>query len=999
MRKIFTLALMFFIAFQAIEAQRMVTGTVTDESGGPLLGANVLAQGSISGTITDIEGIFELMVPDGINTLIISFTGFQSQEVDISATTVVTVTLAEGQIIDEIIVTGYTSAQRSKITSSISSVSGKSIENLPVTDVNQALQGRAPGVFTTANSGQPGAQQQVRIRGTGSITAGRNPLYVIDGIIIEGGDRSVNGAAANAPDILASINPNDIESINILKDAAATSLYGARGANGVVVINTKRGRDGKTELSLRTQYGITSPNFGKFQMMSPQEVWDYERLMLANSGFPQAVIESQRPRTMLDNTTDWVEEAFRNGVTSNVELQAQGGSNKTQFFLSGGYFNQEGTLMESDFDRTSLRSNITHKATDKLSINLNFNSSYSKQTNAVNGNRFSSPLLGAFVNTPLQGKINPETDELFRGDEPGWTAFLPDNFLYSTPINYVNLNTLRILSKLEMSYNILDNLRFTQNGAVDFINIDEKLWQDPTTNDGRNQNGFLNNAFTNARTLTTQSMLTYFKDIGEDHSVNLLGVYEYQRYDENAFSASGIGFASGKLQTLNSSAEPQGVAGAETLYSFQGLLGQVSYGFKNRYNLSASFRRDGSSRFGANNRWANFWSVGASWDVAQESFLSSIKQIQTMRLRASYGTTGNAAIGNFSSLELYTFGNPYLGEPGSRPQQISNPDLTWEKTTNLNVGLDFTLFRGGRVGGTVEWYRRKSTDLLLNVPVSSTSGFTTALRNVGSMQNQGVELTLNLVPVQTRSGFRWSSDFNISFNRNKILSLPDGEDILNGSQVFREGFPVRSFYMESWAGVNPANGTPLWHVADDDGNISGVTGLYRNAGRFINGNAEPDFIAGWTNTFSFKGISLSAFFYTVQGNEIYNNSRQFIESDGQRYGWSHLASALDHWKAPGDISSRPQPRVGGNNAANNRSTRFLEDASFIRLRNIQAGYVIPQGVIDKMKIGGIRVYVQGQNLWTRTNYSGFDPEADENGTEFFRYPVGKSLTFGIDVTF
>ena len=411
--------------------------------------------------------------------------------------------------------------------------------------------------------------------------------------------------------------------------------------------------------------------------------------------------------------------------------------------------------------------------------------------------------------------------------------------------------------------------------------------------------------------------------------------------------------------------------------------------------LTASLRRDGSSRFGANNRWANFWSVGGSWRVSEEAFLRDVAFLNNLRIRASYGTSGNADIGNFDSQELYGFGAAYLNDPGSSPSQIGNPDLTWERSKNLNVGLDFSIINS-RIGGSVEYYDRRSEDLLLNVPVSSTSGFTTATQNLGKMKNSGIEVVLNLVPVKSTrpDGFNWGIDFNISFNNNEVLELPNGEDILNGVQIYREGYPIRSFYLREYAGVNPDDGTPRW--LNEDGTFSSS---YSPSARFIIGNAEPDFIAGLTNTFSFKGIALSAFFYTAQGQELYNQSRSFIDSDGLRFGWNHMTAALDHWTAPGDVSDRPLPKVGGNNSAASTSTRYLEDASFIRLRNVQLAYTLPASWMRRAKIQGLTIYAQGQNLWTKTDYTGFDPEANENGNEFFRYPVGKSITFGIDLTF
>lgn len=996
MKKLSLLVFVLLASITTMVAQRTITGTITDEAGMPLIGATVLVQGTSTGAVTGIDGNYSVRLPEGSEVLLFSYTGYSSQEITVGVSDVVDVVLVEdAAILDEVVVTGYSEVESKKLVSSVAVVDQAAIENVPITSVNGLIQGRAAGVYTSQNSGQPGTTQAIRIRGTGSINAGRGPLYVIDGVIIEQGNQAGLDGAQSA-DILANLNPNDISNVTVLKDASATALYGSRGSNGVILITTKRGKAGKTNITLKGQAGNTSPLFGNFEMMDARQQWEYERQVLANSGFDADQIDGIRPESLLDNTTDWVNAAFRDGQTYNLEAQASGGNDKTRFFGSAGYFYQEGTLIESDFDRLSARLNLDHFASDKLDFSFNFNATYSKQANAVSGNRFQSPILGAFLNTPMQGSVNPATGELYTGLEDDWIPFVGDNFLYSQPLNYVDINTFRLLSKLQMNYNITKNLRFSQTANIDWLTLDEKDFDDPTTNDGINTNGSITQRYNNRQTLTSQSALKYFNTFGDNHNVDALAVFEYQRNFSNNFGATGNGLASGKLQTLSSTAEAGGAPfGSISNYSFLSYLAQINYNFQERYFVTLTGRRDGSSRFGANNRYANFGAVGLGWTLTNEAFLSD-SFFDNLRLRASYGIDGNADIGNFASLQLYGFGAAYNGLPGSVPSQIGNPDLTWERNQKLNFGLDFAIL-DNRVAGTVEYYQRVSNDLLLNVPVSSTAGFTTALRNVGEMENSGVEITLDLLPIVAKQpgGFNWNANFNISFNQNQITKLPEGEDILNGSQIFREGEPIRSIYLQKWAGVNPDDGTPQWETEEGD-----LTGNYSSADRFIVGNAEPTFVAGLNNTFTFKGISLSAFFYTAQGHSILNSSRRFIESDGQRFGWNHIAAAgQNYWTQPGDIAERPQPLVGGNNNANATSTRYLEDASFIRLRNVTLGYRLPRSVTDRLNLGGVNMYVQGVNLWTLTDYSGFDPEADEDGSEFFRYPVGQSLTFGLDVTF
>ena len=992
MKKILLICFMLMAAL-IIDSQaqeRRISGRVVDQDGLALPGVNVILKGSTTGTTSDIDGNYILTVaePDGV--LVFSFIGFATQEVEIGSQSIINVTLAsDTKQLSEVVVTGYGETTKSKLISSIAVVNSERIENVPMPDVSQILQGQAPGVQVNFGSGQPGSQGQVRIRGTGSLNAdGRGPLYVIDGVIIENGNFTTN---TETNDILASINPNDIESLNVLKDASATALYGARAANGVILINTKSGRAGKTQLTFKASYGITERNDGNFELMNSAENLQYERELLAAVGTTQEDIDAIRPLSLAEVDTDWVDEAFQTGSTQNYEVSASGGNERTTFFLSGGYFQQDGILIESEFQRYSARINIDHQATDKIDFGLRFNVSYTQGLNATAGNRFSSPLLGAFVNSPFDRVRDPDTGELFVGNEPDRITFTGDNFVRSVPLNPVTNNNLRTLGNFNIGYDILENLRISTKVGIDFVSINEKDYFDPTTPDGLDTDGSSTSAYNENIVYTSQTILSGNKSVNNVHNFDGIVAFEFQKAARESFEATGIGFASGKLKTLDSSAEPQNVGGFNTEYSFVSYLGQLNYNYKNRYFLTTSFRRDGSSRFGEENKYANFWSVGASWRLIEESFIEGLNLFSDLKLRGSYGTSGNAEIDNFASRGLYGYDAAYNGIPGGIPSQLANPELTWETSKSLNIGLDFG-FLNNRINGTIEYYKRNSTDLLLEVPISATSGLTEFNRNVGEIQNSGFEVTLS---TQNFVGeFNWTTDINFTMNDNKVIELNEDQDIPNGNQIIREGEPVRSWFMRQWAGVNPADGTPRW--SDGEG---GVTGNLNEAPELIVGNAEPDWISGITNTFSYKGISLSAFIYLMQGHEIFNSSRRFIESDGQRFGWSHLVEAADRWRQPGDISERPEARVGGNNQANSISTRFLEDGSFIRLRNVTLAYNLPSNLINRMKLGRVRVYATGQNMLTITDYSGFDPELAENGEEFFRYPNGRTIILGIEVGF
>lgn len=991
-------------SFGFVQGQYYLSGTVSNENGDPLIGATLIIKETNIGTITDGEGTFSIRVHQGGETLLVSYIGCETKEIAIEGRAFIDVVLNTSvEDLDEIIVTGYSEVNRSELISSLAVVDDQQIENEPTTNINQSLQGRVPGLFTTAHSGQPGASQIVRIRGTGSINAGADPLYVIDGIIVQHGDlitlgedyEEPNACCASEPDVLSQINPNDVETVTVLKDASATALYGSRGSNGVIVVTTKKGKPGPTRINLKTYTGITMPNLGRFELMTAEEQWNYERTIMELSGYSAEQMDELRPVSMLDNTTDWLDEAFKNGKIYNIDLQARGGGEKTRFYISGGYFFQEGTMLGTDFERYSLRSNIDHTISDRMDLSFNINGSYSLRNNAPLGAFPESPMLQIYFNTPMQGKTDPDTGELYTGTEEDWIGNVRDNFLNSIPKNRNTVDNFRLLSKLSTSYRIMDGLKFTQSLNIDLIAGDELTYLDPNTGVGMPGNGRLSHDFMQNIALTNQSKLKYITNIGLDHRLDILGVFEYQRVHWKGFGADGSDFLTGGLQTLASAGITSANRGHKTDYAFLSYLGLLNYGYKGRYFLTSSFRRDGSSRFGPNNRWANFWSAGASWQIGKEAFLEDVDLMNSLRLRLSFGTSGNAAIGNSNWQSLYVYGANYNGQAGVSQLQFGNPNLGWELSKSLNAGLDFSLL-DERVGGTIEYYDRRSEDLLMDAPLSATSGFSSTKRNVGKVQNSGLEIQLNLRPLkaQNTGGFNWDLNFNISFNDNKVLELPNGTDIIYKFGILREGYPVRSIYTAKWAGVNPDDGSIRFLQRDGT-----YTSIGSKADKYIVGSTHPDLLAGLTNRFSYKGVSLSLFFYTAQGHVIDAGVFGYMDSDGQRIGAVHLKDAGDFWAKPGDEADRPMPQIGGVKGADFPSDRWLEDGSFIRLRNVEMSFTLPARWREKAKLQKAVIFLQGQNLLTITNYTGMDPEGNEWGRDNWRYPVGKSVTFGLDLSF
>lgn len=982
---------------QLLAQSRVVTGKVTDANGNPVPNASVQVKGTKVGTTTNADGSYSFSVPANARTLVISSVGMAANEVSIGSGNVVnSIMKAEDKNLQEVVVTGYTQVNRKKAVTSYSEVKAEKIQNVPLTNINEILQGQAPGLQINTISGQPGSSQNVRIRGVGSFSGG-SPVYVIDGIIIERGQFIAGSGGQQSSDILANLNPNDIENVTVLKDASALALYGSRAGNGAIVITTKKGKAGASKTTVSAQYGFTDPSFGNWKMMTPREVLNYERDVLALNGRTQAQIDALYPNndSMVNNAFDWADAAFQRGITQNYQVSNQGGNDKTKHYIALGYFNQEGTILRSEFERYTVQSNIQHQATRRLGFEINLNITYGNTLNGDAGNRFASPLLGAFVNNPLATKPYAPDGTLYTGREPqaGFNV-TRDNFLYNGVRNYNRQGQYRTFGKFNVNYRLFDWLRFNQDVAMDYIWSKEKVYFDPTTSDGFNNRGDIRESLQNAYTLTSRSNLSGTKNFGDDHTLDYYAGLEWIRYNNQFFNAQGINLPPGGLQALNVAALPQAVGGGATDYAFLGYLANLNYTFRNKYYLTTSFRRDGSSRFGENQRFANFWSVGASWQITQEDFMKNQKVFDDLKLRASYGTSGNAEFDNFVNQQLYALTVAYNGNPGSVPSTIGNPDLTWEKIATTNIGLDFSMLKG-RIRGSIDVYRRLTTEALQNVPVSSTTGFTSAQLNVGELENRGLEVMINTINVESANGFRWTTDLNFSTNRNEVLRLFNNADIVSGNQIRRVGHPIDSWFLREWAGVNPANGAPQWFLANKT-----RTGSWSAAERQIVGTPYPTWQGGMTNTFSYKGVSLGFFLFGVTGIKVLNSTKTFADSDGQRFGWNYHADAdNNYWRKPGDLAERPRPVIGGNNLSNSASTRFLEDGSYLRLRNVNLAYDFSRNVTSKMKIQGLRFYVMAQNLFTWTGYSGVDPEMGIDGVEFFKYPVPKAVTFGLDVTF
>ncbi len=975
---------------------RLLTGSVTNgEDGTSLPGVNVLLKGTTTGVTTDASGSFKLSVPNQGGALLFSSIGFQAQELAIGNLSNVTVKLLpDTKQLSEIVITGYGTQAQKTLTGAIASVSGKSIENIPAPSSDQLLQGRAAGVQVSANSGTPGGGMQVRIRGTTSINGSSDPLYVVDGIPIQSGNLSGIGLGGSSTNPIADINPADIASMEILKDASATAIYGARAANGVVLITTKRGANKKAKISFGTYQGT-------------QQLWRKPNVV-GGSLFETLINEANTnngQKTTYANpagttNTNWSERIFQDGALRNYDLSIAGGSEKVQYLVSANNFLQEAVIKGSNFKRTSGRVNLDFTPIDKVKVGTSILYARSDRALIRSDDNISGALAGSFFLPPNLPVYQPD------GAYTKFGTF--ENPVAAVEHNNIKMRTNRFLANVYAQYDFLPGLNLRSTFSLDNSNIQEDLFDNTFLNNGASRNGFGQSINSRDNNWIQENVLTYQQSFG-DHSINALVGTSVQESTFERTSATGEQFPSNDFTRIISAAVQRGTSEG-TSWGIASLFGRVVYDYKGRYLATVNVRRDGSSRFGRDNRWGTFPSVAIGWLLSEESFLKDVSFLNILKVRASYGLTGNqSGIANFQSIGLWggnldDLGSPagssaYADLPGTAPIQLANQDLKWETTAQTNVGVDIGIMRN-RIKITADYYVKNTTDLLLAVPVPRTSGFNTLVQNYGAVQNKGFELGINadILKGDARK-IDWNINFNIATNENKITKLAAPFTVYN-RDIYRyeEGYPMYSFYLHEQTGVNPETGAPTWTDVNGDGKFD------PNVDRKIVGNANPNFFGGITNTLNFKGFDLMFFFQYSSGNRQLNWNRFFGEHGGTR-NTNFMTSQLDRWQQAGDQTMIPK-MTAGNYAGNLRPSRFLEDGSYMRLKNISFGYTFPKPVLDKLRLSNLRLYVSGQNVLTFTKYSGLDPELTGTGTtnltqgiEFFTMPQPKVFMAGLNVSF
>ena len=1043
------LSAIFLCLSMVVDAQaqsREISGTVTAAgSGDPLPGVTVLVKGTSNmGTATNTEGEYSLEVPNEYDVLVFSYVGFVKQEITIGDRTQINVQLKEDvQQLEDVVVVGYGSQIKEDLTGSISEVTSDDIESVPVNSFESAIQGRTAGVFVNSGNGKLGQAIKVRVRGSSSISASNQPLYIVDGIPVT--SQSLSSADDAETNPMASLSLDNIESISVLKDASAAAIYGSRASNGVVIITTKSGETGETQFNVSYQASSSAPS-GKRDFMNAEQYVDFFRRAAEGGGryeyrlFPGAWASEQQAVDFYVNNYyiptlngisagndwqgdplnfNWQDQAFQDAYSHDFKMSASGGNEQTTFYASGGFSDQQGILINNAYKKINAALNLDHQANEDIKLGLRINVNRTINDRLGNDNLFETPMQ-LVAQAPISPYFADADGDPSNGYQQGDTY--NENTYYYNGLDINNNSTFQAktfhtLGNANVQYNILDNLTFESKFGIDLINQNEEYYYEPTLDYYVGAQGSGYNAWTEVQNYTTDNLLNYQNTFAESHNLDMVLGMSYNWVSQTLTSVGGENFPNEDFSNLANAADITSGSVTDTNYRFLSYFTRANYKYNDKYLLTLSARVDGSSRFGENNRYGFFPAASAGWILTQEDFLSNIGALSFLKLRASYGVTGNADISNFPSLGLYG-GTAYAGASALDPTQTPNPDLKWETTQQFDIGLDFGFF-DDRINGQIDYYQKKTTDLLLDVNVPGTTGFANQLRNVGKLENKGFEFVLN--SVNLTGAFSWTSSFNIAFNDNKITDL-NGQ-IIEGGYVNRavEGEAIGVFYTYEFAGADPANGDALFFLNRDptqaelnngsvftvDGRFDGryVTNSSNVAQRTVVGNPNPDFTGGFQNNFSYKGFSLNMLWQFVYGNDIYNGG-WYMSASGLYFD-NQTVDQQNAWQEPGDVTNVPEARLYWDNGASTSSSRYLSDGSYLRLKNLKFSYSLPQNLINRINLRNARIFVQGTNLLTFTEYDGWDPEVSTDyldgnlalGNDFYAAPQPRTISVGVNFGF
>lgn len=958
-----------------VKAQDIVAeGVVVDDTGEALIGVQVKQVDATRATVTDIDGRFSLSLErKDAPMLRFTYVGMEEKTVRFAGKPLKVTMQEKSSVMEEVVVVAYGTRKKGTITGSVSTINGEAVSDAPVASFDQALQGKATGLTVLQNSGDPSATSSFYIRGTNSINADTEPLFIVDGVPVSA--REFN-----------TINPGDIESFSVLKDASSTSIYGARAANGVVVITTKRGKMGdKAQVKLRGQYGFSNLAFGHWSQMNTTERLDFEEMI----GVRQPGMYDRE--TLEKTDINWKDQVFRdNAPTQNYDVSVSGATNRINYYFSAGYMDQQGTAINSRFTRYSLRSNLEVRANDWLKFGTNTSLAYSLANEADYGSySIITPISASKFMLPYwdpykkDGGYASPSDDTWRGS-------------YENPLEWADANPLErtrmhVLSSTFLELEPIKDLRVRTLLGVDGGDTRTNTSSKPGYV-GNYGMGTVGKSFVRSYNLTWTNTATYSLDIKDVHHLNLLLGHEMTRNASDAFSVVARGQSNDQLLTLSTGTTASNWSDATAAATYLSLFGRAEYSFNNRYYADLSLRRDASSKFGKDARWATFWSFGGMWDVRKEEWMSGTGNwLNNLQLSASIGTSGNSSIPNYDHLSLYAAGPQYAGMPGIAPYSRGNEKLTWEKLTTFNFALKVGFWH--RADLTVEFYNKKTTDMLMEVPITLGNGFGTQWDNIGGMLNRGVELDMH-VNLLAKGPFSWDIHGNASFNHNEITELYNGQDeyeIPATGLLLKVGHPYGEHYLVRYAGVNPVNGDALWYTRDGQ-----VTNVYNEDDKVLSGKSYmAPWQGGFGTTFSWKGLSLDVQFSWVQGRWMLNNDRWFDESNGlYSSAYNQSRELLGCWKKPGDITNIPRYGVSPE-----MDSHLLEDASFLRLKNVMLSYSLPKDMLKRSKlVESTRFFLQAQNLLTFTHFTGMDPE-NSNNVYQATYPMSRQFTVGAEIAF
>lgn len=1010
----FLTLILAFLVQMTFAQEKTVTGKVSDASG-PLPGVTVLIKGTKTGSQTDFDGNFSVKANLGA-VLQFSFVGMETTERTVGASNVINVIMQESaESLEEIVIMGYGSQRKTEITGSTVQVNADDIAQVPVSSVDQVLQGKVAGLVFSGNSGTPGSTSDIRIRGISSITAGNEPLYVIDGVPMSNDNVTGNATTAGSSlSALSSINSANIESITVLKDASATAAYGARGANGVIVITTKGGKSGKTTFNFSSSYGVSNDATD-----GPTVLTGAEREMLAYEavfntygttyGFTKAEAGAWYAENFDDTYAIWnaagSPEANWSKVISNKDapiqeynLSATGGDETSNFYTSLGYFKQEATVIGSSFDRVSGSVNFSKDFTSKIKFSTRNSAAHTYQDGLLEtSSYFSSPRTVKYFMPPVDQPYNADGSMNLNTSLP--------NPLWISKEDIDDSKLTRIITNNALSWETpIENLTFTTRANIDYQVYNYKNYNNRISGDGDSTDGAGYQAHSNSATYVFQNSLDYTYELNDNHKFDFKLLQEFQKNRYYFLEAAGDSFADDGLTNLASAGNPTQASSSFTDWAIASYLGTVHYtAFDSKYVLDGTYRREGSSRFSPANRWGDFWSVGAAWNIYKENFLADNSVINNLKLRASYGVTGNANINLNQYQALFGYGNSYGSEGAVVPSNFGNNDLSWETSNTLDLGIDFGLF-SNRISGSFGYYQRESNDLLLNVPLSLTTSFASQTRNIGSMENKGFELEMNFNIIESED-LNFSIGGNMATTENEVTELAkDGNgneiNITTTTRRVETGHPVYAWYMPTWAGVDPENGNELWYV---DGVGSETTNNFNSAKQvFQGGSAIPKLTAGLNLHADFKGFSLDASGYYSGGNKVYEDWARYTNGTDlfPVVYYQGLNTLLDRWQQPGDTGTR-----FGKFEATTRPwqshSKFLYDGDYLRIKDVTFGYDFNTEVAELIGFEGLRLFLRGTNLftWVKDDNLKYDPEVRADGFTSLTTPPVKSIIFGINVKF